>query len=107
MKIRITESNLKNIITESINELINEGYFGDNATPGQFVNTSREIADTFNDSRNSKYSHRRIGNTTVMDFIKQNGGLQKIGNMPVDELMDMLQDYITPEQETIDFTNMF
>ena len=42
-----------------------------------------------------------------MDFIKQNGGLQNIGNMPLDQLMDMIQDYITPEQEPIDFdTNM-
>ena len=108
MKVQITENKLRNIISESINELINEGYFGNDATPGQFVNTSREIADTYNDSQNSKNSGRRVSGMTVMDFIKNNGGLQKIGNMPLDKLMDMIQDYITPEQEPIDFDpNMF
>ena len=106
MKVRITENKLKKYISESIRKVINESYYGDDATPGQFVNTSREIADTFNDSQNSKYSNRRISNITVMDFIKQYGGLQKIGNLPVNQLMDMLQAYITPEPEPIDFENM-
>ena len=107
MKIRITENELRSVVQESLVELVREGYFGNDATPGQFVNTAREIADTYNDSQNRKNGRRPISNITTMDFIKQNGGLQNIGNMPLDQLMDMIQDYITPEQEPIDFdTNM-
>lgn len=101
--VKLTENELRNIVRTSLIELVNEGYYGNDATPGQFVNTAREIANTYNDSQNRKNSRRPVSNTTVMEFIKQNGGLEKLGNIPLNKLMDMIQDYTTPERETIDF----
>lgn len=94
MKIKLTEDKLRQIIRESITELNEGGYFGDDATPEQFANASQEIADTFNDSENARRANRQVSAMTLKDFINQNGGLQKVGNMNLFDLMDMIEDYI-------------
>lgn len=93
-KIYITEEKLKKIVKECVTNMVNEAYYNDDATPEQRVAAAHEIADTYNDSAFSKESKRRVSGLTVLDFIKLNGGLQKVGNMNVYELMKLLNDYI-------------
>ena len=104
-----TDSNtLIKTIEEYIKKELMEAYYGNDATPEQFVNTADEISNTYNDSEVGKNGKYHLGRITTMNFIRLMGGLEKIGNMPVDQLMKMLNNYITPEQEPIDFdTNQF
>jgi hypothetical protein len=92
--IKINETTLRRIVSESIQEVIKEGYFGDDATSQQTVDAAQEITDTYNDSNFRKDTHRPISNMTTLDFIRQNGGLQRVGQMPLDQLMMMIKDYI-------------